>query len=88
LKRLRLPFWIGDVLVALLVIGLLAAGAFGSWKLFQGLTTSCIRARYGNDCLPDEPWSYAFSMLATALGAMAALGSATFITYLRVRERP
>jgi hypothetical protein len=35
MKRSRLPLWIGDALVALLVIALLAAGAFGSWKLFE-----------------------------------------------------
>ena len=88
MKRTNTPLRVGDAALALLVVSLLAAGAFGSWRLYQGLTTSCIRVRYGYDCLSDEPWNYAFCVLTTALGAMAGLGSATFIGYLRIYERP
>jgi hypothetical protein len=88
LKRPRMPLSIGDVPTALVVIGLLAAGSFGLWRLYQGLTTFCIRLRYDYDCLPDEPWSFTFSMVINAVSALAALGSATFIAYLRICERP
>jgi len=88
LRQIRIAARLGDILVGLLVIALLAAAAFGAWRLYQGLTTSCIRVRHGTDCLATEPFSYGFSMLMTAFGCLTALGSAGFITYLRINERP
>jgi hypothetical protein len=81
------PRWISDVLVGMVVLGLLAAGVFGGLRVYHGLTTACIRARYGFDCLSDEPWWFIGSMLVTALGGLSALGSAAFIVYLRIHER-
>ena len=87
LRRLHTPSWIGDVLVGFVVLGLLATAVLGASRVYGGLTTACIPVRYGVDCLRDEPWGFMFSLLASGLGGLCALGSAAFIVYLRIYER-
>ncbi len=60
----RRPLWLAFGVVLLILCGM--AGS----TVYHGLTTGCVKARYGYHCQAVVPVRYAITMVLTGLGCL------------------